>query len=347
MIKSNKVTPLALILSDTHLSKSNYSLVKNIFKQAIDICKERNIKYMFHLGDFFQSREAQPLLALDEATNILKEIADNKIQLLIIPGNHDKTDLESNVSYLKPLEKFGHELFAQVAYKDFNNLRIIWVPFYKENGSYKHKLESASKMIKSDSINVLLTHVSVSGVRNNDGSVVDNNISADLFKKFDKVFCGHYHNQQDCDNIFYIGGAFQQNFGEDNIKGFTVLCSDGSHEFIKSDFPEYIKIKVDINNEDELKKIKKQHANSKDNVRVILTGNKEKLQAFKKQSLTDVGIDVKFESDEINIISDINKNEIQVYDRSNLKLAFNKFCLLNKIDNKELGELYLEKICGQ
>lgn len=340
---NGKPRPLALILTDTHLHKNNIELVKDIFKQAVVICKEKKIKYIFHLGDFFQSREAQPLLVLKEAKDILSNIAASEIKLFIIPGNHDKTDLESTVSYLTPLDKCNHELLSQETYRDFGNLRTIWLPFFKENGSYARRLESASKMIKSGSKNILLTHVGISGIRNNDGSIVDNAINTDLFKKFDKIFTGHYHDPQECDNIFYIGGAFQQNYGENGFKGFTILSNDGFHSFIQSNFSKFIKKKINIEDKEELFNFEKKYKNSKDNIRIILTGEKTKLQAFKKENLQDLGFDVKFENDILNNNIDIN-NEIIVFDRSNIKVAFDKFIEINQIKDKEFGLHFLEKI---
>ena len=98
-----------------------------------------------------------------------------------------------------------------------------------------------------------------------------------------------------------------------------------------------------IDDKDALKKFEKQYANSKDNVRVILVGEKTKLQAFKKEQLLDKGIDCKFEDEEINSNTIIN-DEIVVYDRSNIKLAFDKFIEINSIEDKEFGMKFLEKI---
>lgn len=350
MSKQTKI-PVALILTDTHLHKNNVELVKDIFKQAIDLCKTLKINFIFHLGDFFTSREAQPLHVLDEAQDILMMVEEAKIGLDITDGNHDKVDLESNKSYLRIFyHNVTHKIddvcnsFWYVNNKSFEKLNFIWVPYFKENGSYLKKLEEATKLIRKDKQNILLTHISINGVQNNDGSAVENVVKQELFKKFDKVLVGHYHQQQNINNIYYIGSAYQANFGEDEAKGFTIMYDDGSHDFIQSKFPKYIKEKIDIDDKNALKKFEKQYTNSKDHVRVVLTGDKTKLQAFNKENLYDKGIDVKFESEEMNSNFDISKQEIIMFDRSNIAKAFDKFIEINSIEDKEYGSTFLQKI---
>lgn len=348
MKANSKIVPgrvIALLMTDTHLSKSNYELVKDIFQQAIDLCNQHEIKVIYHLGDFFTSRESQPLNVLIEAKEIFSMIASAGITMYIIPGNHDKVDLNSEISYLHAVEKNASICLIDKEYNEIcDEINIIFLPYFKEKESYLNHLDKISKMIIKNKINILLTHISINGVQNNDGSTVENTITKDLFKKLNRVYVGHYHNKQDSGNIHYIGSAYQANFGEDDIKGFQFLMNNGSVRMIVSKFPKFIKEKIDIDDKDVLKKFEKQYANSKDNIRIILTGNKEKLQAFKKENLTDKGIDVKFESEQQNTNFDISNQEIQIYDRSNISKAFDSFCEINSIEDKDFGKQYLEKI---
>lgn len=338
----NNKKPIVLIINDTHLTKNNYELIKNIFQQAIDLCLEKKINKIFHNGDFFHSRESQPLLVLKEAKGIFLMIKNAGIKLYIIPGNHDRTQLESEDSYL---DVFDNECFLirKEYYEDFGDLRVHWLPYFLENGSYKQRLNNILKELKRGSKNILNTHIGISGICNNDGSVVDNNIKTEMFDKFFKIFVAHYHDQQDYKNIFYTGSSHQNSFGEDNLKGFTLLFEDGSHEFIKSQFPEFIKQKINIDNlsKKDISDLAKQV--KENNVRIILEGDKTKLQAFNKQNLQDLGIDVKFEADDINTNIE-QQTELVQFDRSNIKEAFNSFCELNEIEEREIGDFYLDKI---
>lgn len=336
--------PFAVEVTDTHLHRNNIPTVRSIFTQGVKLCKELSVDKLFHNGDFFHSREAQPQDVLNEGKDIMHEVSDAGITMYICDGNHDKVHLESEKSYLTSLEKYNHILFSKEESIFFQDMNVIWLPYFKEKGSYLERLKNASKMIKKGTINILNTHVGINGVINNDGSVHESEIKQELFKMFTKVFVGHYHNQQSTGNIFYIGGGWQQNFGEDEMKGFTILYTDGSHEFIQSKFPKYIKHKVNVEDGKEMNKLLNLDL-SNDIHRVILMGEKTKLQSFDKSILIDYGYDVKFESEDIKKIN-IKNTEITVYDRSNLKEAFGKFATLNSIEDRKIGEKYLEQICG-
>ena len=339
----NKI-PFTVVIADTHLSKNNIKLVKDIFQQTIDLCKKQRIQTIFHLGDFFHSREAQPLQVLLEAKEIFMMLKNSNIEFYIIPGNHDKVFLESENSYL---DVFNNDciLLSKETYQDFDGLRIHFLPYFKENGSYLERLNNLSQSVDKEKINILLTHIAINNVQNNDGSPVECEVKQELFKVYDKVFVGHYHNAQSQGNIFYIGSSHQSNFGEDNLKGFTILFSDCSHKFIKSKFPEYIKIDVEFDELENgtLDQILDEYSNSEDNIRVVISGDKESLRCFDKTRLTKFGIDVKFKSKDI-IKSKEKSNELIVYNRSNIKSAFTDFCKKNKIKDNKFGNKYLEQI---
>ena len=336
------------MMSDTHLHKNNIKLVKDIFQQAIDLCKELKIETIFHLGDFVHSREALQESVINEMSDIFKNIKENDIDLIGIDGNHDRTVLEDESSYLSGIDKHGACIFHKEVVRhvfDNENFGFAFLPYFKENGSYLERLNNLSQSVDKEKINILLTHIAINNVQNNDGSSVECEVKQELFKVYDKVFVGHYHNQQSQGNIFYIGSALQSNFGEDNLKGFTILFSDCSHKFIKSKFPEYIKIDVEF---DELENgtldhILDEYSNSEDNIRVVISGDKESLRCFDKTRFTKFGIDVKFKSKDI-IRSKEKSSELVVYNRSNIKLAFTDFCKQNKIKDNKLGNKYLEQI---
>ena len=43
---------------------------------------------------------------------------------------------------------------------------------------------------------ILLTHIAVTGSKNNDGTLVSSKLSTKLFKNFYKVLSGQYHDKQ-------------------------------------------------------------------------------------------------------------------------------------------------------
>lgn len=342
--------PVALILTDTHLHESNIELVIDIWKQAIEKCHELKIKKILFGGDFFTSRKAQPLIVDKAGRDIINGLATGGIELIALSGNHDKVDLESKDSYLDEYSLHDHCIIVRDNHciEVDRGLYVHFIPYFKESTVYdKYLIACINDLVElgKDKKHILLTHIAVTGVKNNDGSVVDNGVGLDRFKTFDKVFIGHYHNQSQIgNNIYYIGSAYQSNFGEDDLKGFTILYSDGSHEFIQSKFPKYEKIVIDIEDEKQIKKLQKQYANSEDNIRFVFKGDETKLSSLDKEKFNALGIDVKFNKEvirqDLSAVLETNTN----FNRSNIKEAFDQFCELNEYSDKEVGINYLNKL---
>lgn len=235
--------PILLLLTDTHLKKGNEVLIKSIFEDAIKICKEKKIGLAF-LGDFFTSREAQTLETLLHAKDILTFLQKSGVKCYFISGNHDKTNLNDDKSYLDAFPIWDNTTMFLFTNKlmYIGGCLIHFLSYYKESdGTFVEKLNSE----KETRIDFLLTHIAVTGVKNNDGSKVVNNLSPKkTFAKYNKVFTGHYHDHSTFDNIVYIGSTHQANHAEDLDKGYTILNDDGSYEQIKSNFPYYVTIEV-------------------------------------------------------------------------------------------------------
>ncbi len=354
--------PLALILTDTHLKEDNIELVKDIWQQAIDRCKELKIGTIYFGGDFFTARKAQSLAVLQAANEILKSVRDNQINLTGIPGNHDKVDADSKDSYLDIFDEYFNLINGYYYDQVRKDICIHFIPYFKEDTSYLPYLDSALQNIKTideDYLlkvgktdpkikHILITHIAVSGVRNNDYSVVDNNLDKKAFSTFDKVLIGHYHDHSQVgDNIFYIGSAYQANYGEDAIKGFTLIMEDGSISFIKSNFKEFIKVKIDITDKEAVKDAEKKYKDSESNVRFVFEGEEAELKNVNKEKFSSLGIDISFKKDSavpVDSTGLIEKANSISFDRSNVKNAFETFCQTKHIEDNSIGLEYLNQI---
>ncbi len=304
--------------------------------------KELGVKTLFHGGDFFTSRNAQPEDSLRNAKTIFELFKEEGF--FQIPGNHDKTTLDSENSYLDVFDKYC-TLIKDTQYVDLESVRIHLVPYFKEDVNYLSYLDRAVKNIDPKMENILLTHIAVSGVRNNDGSEVDNEISPKLFKKFKHVLVGHYHNRSKVGgNVHFIGSMFAGSYGEDNEKGITVLFNDGSFEYFQLDFPHYIKVKIDASDKKTLKEIESEYKETNHHVRLIFQGERGKLESIDKTELGDLGFDVKFEDNSVIADVDISGGELITFNKSNLKEAFKDFCKSSGIKDNKVGLKYLESI---
>jgi exonuclease SbcD len=293
--------PVALLMTDTHLSKDNTKHVYNIFEQSIAIAKGLGLKRIFHLGDNFTTRQAQGLDTLIGFKKILDLFKSNGCTLITMAGNHDKTDQSIEKSYLDIFE--DHESLTFFDGEDFVNKHgvagdyhtgtdiILWtLPFFTDD-VYNQKLSTIP--IDPECKNILLTHIGIDGVLDNDNNKVESIIPTGRFKRFDLTFIGHYHNaQQVTKKIRYIGSTDPRQYGEDNDKGVTVLYDDLSFELIKLKFKNYVKVTVETADPVKINKLVEKHKNSDDNVRFVFNCTEEDYYKVDHEKIKSSGIDV-------------------------------------------------------
>ena len=338
--------PEFICITDTHLNINNISTNIDIYKQVIKEAKLLDIRTVYHLGDIFDSRKAQPLPVLKTFKEILSLFEEANIELIAIPGNHDKLDYTSEESYLDVFE--DSSVFKVIKDYDING-NICAIPFFDEKTTYQKYLDKLFKDAEENDIDlsetILLTHIAISGVKNNDGSEVSNNIKQKQFKVFNKVLVGHYHNESKVgDNIYYIGSAFQHNFGEDDNKGYVIIYDNNEIKKKQLNFPKYIKKKFDVEKYTP-KQIEKEIENfdlKNNHVRFIIEGEYEKINSIDTEKIKSKGVDIKLKSTEIDIV--VNKaenNQFQPFSKSNVINEFQEFCKINNLDY-EYGVKFLK-----
>lgn len=338
----NKQRPLALIMTDTHLSDKNIEVNKSIFKQFFDCCKLYKPEYTIHMGDMFDDRKSQKLITLKTMKNMLEGLTQ---PLFVIPGNHDKSDLSSKESFLDIYhDDEENNLIVIDDYWIDPTKRLHLIPFFSNN-EYNKRLDLVLENVikNSDSKKFLLTHIAIDGVRNNDGSIVSDSISRSKLTLFDKVLVGHYHDRSVIgNNVHYTGSAFQHNFGENTDKGFTLLYPNGQVEYIKTQFPSFIQYKIDIDESnlntnqivDELCVSIKDEDNT--NVRVTFIGKETNLKKIQDKGLKNIGVDVKYIPKEVMIGVESAENEEFINFESRLDDEWNNYSKLTKLSKEQV-----------
>lgn len=329
-----------ILVNDVHLDKDNGELVKDIFHQLVNLCVERKTKTIFCGGDVFTNRSGQPLSTLTDFKEILRMIGDKGITLHVIPGNHDKTDGNSEASYL--------DVYSEKCVKVYRNatwlspaigLNVLFIPYFKDE-KWLDEFNGCNSWRDKTDKHIIITHSGFDGVMNNDGSEVESEIKPSLFKKYDKVLIGHYHNASTLSkNVIYTGSAYQNNYGE-NItdKGFTIVYNDSSLEFIPSEFPRYIKEVIDVNDQESLRNLmEKYEGETYNHIRFLFKGKKSDCQKINIGELAKLGIDAKFESTETAEAIEISESEgVLNYDKKTLSKDFLLFCKAQEIKGEKL-----------
>lgn len=350
-----KRTPIAVILTDTHLEDDNVEANKRVFAEARRIAKESDLGVVYHSGDIFDSRKAQTQHILSVFDDILDEHDGDQIDLDAVPGNHDKTDYSSRRSFLDP---FRH-------HRRFNLYRgpvdrilpkgfvLTLMPFF-DDPTYIKLLQEHYKdrnIFESSDIGgpkqIMLTHIGLDQAMMNNGIKVSSQVKDELFSAYDKVYIGHYHDASDYNTrIRYIGSSLQHTFGERADKGITVLYSDLTTDAVDPGTPKFYTYIVPVENltNKRLAEIKKVKEEGQDNIRVVITGDEAKVKAFDKNRLQVAGI--KVATKEEKIIKDDIDERVEAFTDSSISMAFASFCEKNTLNLKE-GQRYLNSVIPQ
>jgi DNA repair exonuclease SbcCD nuclease subunit len=335
------------LFTDLHITLYNEKEVLYIIRQIIDVCNVKHIKQAICIGDVFESRKSQPLLCLKTFEKILIMFNEAKIHLICLSGNHDKTNYQSEDSFLDPFQNWPNfKLIRKYEFIDDNYGRFHFIPYFDEETTYLSYLNRVDYL--KDGKNYLFTHIGIDGVINNDGNNVYNPVKKDLFKGFDKVFIGHFHNQSKVGkNIFYIGSIMPKDFGEDNNKGCSILNGDGSHEHITLSFKKYEKVVVNVDNftKDKEQELLKKYSNHNDNIRFEFIGDPSKIKSLDKMKFETVGIDVVTKNKEVEETVNVAEHDkfVTFDDKMILEQEFPEFCEKNELTDIEIGTNYLKQ----
>lgn len=342
--------PIALLINDIHVNKDNIAEFNLNWDEMCSICKRENIADVIIGGDMFTARASQTLPTLLAVKNNILKLTSQDVFLTIAEGNHDKVNPELIDGYN---HIWGHIKHVQVI--DYYE-PLLWegcdfvllvLSYFPENGLFLEVLDNAVKstlkkyhnIIKSKEDIILYIHEGVHGALGD--FEIPNELPQEPLLGFKAVLCGHYHNRCKIKgtNIEYIGSSRQHNFGEDEEKGYTILYSDGSYEFIKNEVnTRYRTIEINADDIDLLQL--DNDSRYKNKIKVKCSEKQAKL--FEKQKFIDLGFD-KVEMIAASVIDkEVAASGIQEkYDIAGIRKEYQGYCDENSIDSR-LGLKYLE-----
>lgn len=177
-----------LVMADTHIGNvhENMDLVKNLYKYA----QEKNIKYVFHLGDMVEGtsvRESKDFRikrdSVDEQIDYLTRTYPkyDSINTLYILGNHDNRWLNEGIDISKIIDNRRYDMHF-LGYKNSkivlgNRNVLLNHPFIVDrNFKYDHEIEELYPDCNFDL--VLRGHTHHNGIYVNDNNSIVVNVPA-------------------------------------------------------------------------------------------------------------------------------------------------------------------------
>lgn len=318
------------ILTDPHLNESNFKEVESALYRAIDKTVKKGCHTLFIGGDIFTDRKTQSFDTLQSFGRVLEYAYKEDVQIIAIPGNHDKIDYESERSYLDIYRHYpGFTLRTGLDMFELESWNIFVLPFFKETTKLHEYIKQLNNRNVPDN-SVLITHLAIDGVRNNDGSVISGILPTGTFKRFDHVLVGHYHDKQEIKNITYIGSLLQNNFGEDDLKGITFFHSDGSLTQESVAETRFLTVEINLNEQGkkEIDALVKVYEGAEDRIRFKFQGTKDQFKAVQRSVIEGKGIKVAFKEDlieEVTVNQEVADN-FAAFTKTMILDEWNEYC---------------------
>jgi DNA repair exonuclease SbcCD nuclease subunit len=228
MLENTKAKRIWFI-TDTHLGVRNNSnewiesIREYFFDWFFPLVRE-NYKpgdVLFHLGDFFDSRQSINLKVLNLGIEIAEEMSNIfKDGVYIIVGNHDIWGKTSNdVNSLKALKWIpGINVLEEPKSMSIQGKTFFLMPWRKDHEEEEQTLDSV------DPHDVLCCHADIRGLKFNRYVNVETGAAQSKFDKFKRVYSGHIHYAQESANIKMLGSPYEITRSDmDNQKSITLL----------------------------------------------------------------------------------------------------------------------------
>ena len=220
------------IITDQHFgARKNSKLFHDYFLKFYDdvffpTLEKEKITTVIDMGDTFDSRKGIDFSALTWAKDhYFDRLRDMGIEVHTIVGNHTayyKNTNDINAIDLLLREYDNVKVYSETTSIDVCGLNVLLVPWINQENK-----EMTLKMINKSRAPVCMGHLELQGFKVNDYVVMDHGMDMDPFKKFEKVFSGHFHTRSTQDNISYLGNPYEIYWNDcEDTRGFHLFDTE-------------------------------------------------------------------------------------------------------------------------
>ncbi len=247
------------ILTDTHHGGKNdnvsfASYQRRFYRDTFFPLLEREkITTVLHLGDVFDRRKYCNHHSLHLAKEMFFDPAyEMGLKIHMLVGNHDayyKNDNFVNTPSLVLGEYDNITIYPSLPEViNLDGADILMIPWIAPN-HYAEALE----IIKTAKADIAMGHLEVNGHEIMPGYLCEHGLDASLFQRYERVFCGHYHGQQDNGHVRYLGAPYEITWNDYNTaKGFHIYdTSTREFEFYQNPNHLFKKIFYDDTKDDD------------------------------------------------------------------------------------------------
>lgn len=337
---------LALLVNDLHVTSDNIPEFEKNWREAFSVCRKYGIKDLIIGGDVFTARASQTLPVLLAMKKACVYANINGFNLTIAYGNHDCPNPKSTLSYCHLYSAFTCvevvDKFKMIGWYG-SDIQLYVISYFPENDGFKEVLDEVIDECKDSAFGledtILYIHEGVHGALGD--FEIEDECPQEWFEGFKAVLCGHYHNRVKIKgtNIEYIGSSRQHNFGEDEEKGYTILYSDGSTEFVKNEVnTRYRTIEADYDDDLQL------DDDPRYKTRLKLNCTDAQAKTVDKEKLMAMGFNkIELKTEKVRA-TEVKESDLdQRFDKQGIKKEYKRFCNTKEIE-PDLGLKYLDKL---
>jgi DNA repair exonuclease SbcCD nuclease subunit len=259
------------IISDTHYH--NFTHFSNINKyklntrlvdildatrEAFDAMIEEGCKRVYHCGDIFHVRGKLSPSVLNPVKALYEEYSE-LIDIYALSGNHDLESADSEWLTSSASSLATKKIIVANETNIFEEHDAIMIPWFNKVSELKKELERHASKEGSENTTVFI-HAPLNDVIM---GIPDNGLEAAYLETlgFKHIFCGHYHNHKNFnDVVFSVGALTHQSFSDIEAKAGYLIVDDKKVTHHVTSAPKFVDIGV-IDDEDVVKqKVKNNYA---------------------------------------------------------------------------------------
>jgi len=237
------------IITDQHFGARKSSRVfhdyfnkfyKNVFFPTL---KKRGIDTLLDLGDTYDNRRTLDLWAANwSKTEYFDKLREMGVTIHALVGNHTAYFKDTNdVNTLDGIvgEYNNISIYDRATEVEIGGLPILFLPWINQQNK-----EESYAAIENSKSKIAMGHLELNGFEAHRGYIMDHGDSTAPYRKFEKVFSGHYHRKSQRNNIWYLGNPYQIYWNDyRDPRGFHIFDTETLElEFIQNPYEIYQKI---------------------------------------------------------------------------------------------------------
>ena len=218
------------IITDQHFgARKNSKLFHDYFLKFYNdvffpVIESEEIDTIVDMGDTFDSRKGIDFSALSWAKdNYYDRLKHCTIHTIV--GNHTayyKNTNDVNAVDLLLREYKNVKIYAEPKEIKLGDLGVLLIPWINQENE-----KDTIKALKKSKCPVVMGHLELNGFVVTQQVIMDHGFEMDYFKKFERVFSGHFHTRSSVGDIHYLGNPYEMFWNDfESPRGFHIFDTE-------------------------------------------------------------------------------------------------------------------------